>query len=110
VRKEIAMRFRLADHGEVFSTRPRGGVVLAQLEAGARGASTVEIDFEGVRSLSYSFADSFVGEAMQRARNGEYQFEIRLGKVPAQSRRVILSSLRNRGLDADPRDLFELAA
>lgn len=102
------MLFRLADHGEVFSTRARGQELLAQLEADANDATTVEITFEGVRSISYSFADAFLGEVMHRVQSGAYSFDLRLEDVPPQSRRVILSSLANRGIDIDPRDLFDL--
>jgi STAS-like domain of unknown function (DUF4325) len=92
------MRFRLADHGGVFSTRPRGTELLALLEREAKDASVVEIDFEDVRNVSYSFVDEFVGELAERASRRD-AFEIALANVPARMERIIASSLERRGVD-----------
>lgn len=104
------MYFRLADNGQAFSTRLRGEQLLADFEAKTTGASVVAIDFDGIRSLSYSFGDSFVGEAIERARTGRYGFNLRLEHVPPQSQRVIRESIANRGLDVAVEDLFELTS
>jgi hypothetical protein len=106
------MRFVIHERGTVFSTRPRGAALLAELhsEAEAEAANVVQVDFEGVESISYSFADEFVGTLMQRAESGEYGFDVVLEGVPTQHRSVILRSLRNRGLEPDADELFELAA
>jgi hypothetical protein len=103
------MRFRLHDRGTVFSTRPRGAALLAELQTEADMASVVEVDFSGIETISYSFADEFVGNLMQRAAAGQYGFEIVLEGVPMSLRSLILRSLRNRGLTPDPDELFELA-
>jgi hypothetical protein len=93
------MRFKLTDYGEVFSTRPRGAELLALLEEQARSASVVEIDFEGVKGVSYSFADEFVGELAERNSKRNAKFEIALAHVPRSAERVIFGSLERRGLD-----------
>lgn len=104
------MRFRLHDRGTVFSTRPRGAALLAELENEADTATVVEVDFGGVESISYSFADEFVGELVQRVDRGDYTFDVTLEDVAPQLRRIILRSLANRGLESDPGKLFELTA
>ena len=104
------MHFRLADNGQAFSTRLRGEQLLADFEAKTAGAATVAIDFEGIRSLSYSFGDSFVGEAIERAQSGRYGFSLSLQHVPLQSQRVIRESVSNRGLDVSVDELFEATA
>lgn len=94
------MRFRLKDYGEVFSTRSRGAELLAVLEEQAKAASVIEIDFDGVKGLSYSFADEFVGELAERVSgSGRSDIEIALAHVPERAERVILGSLERRGLD-----------
>lgn len=101
------MHFRLADNGQAFSTRLRGEQLLEDFEAQTAGAATVAIDFAGIRSLSYSFGDSFVGEAIERAQSGRYAFNLCLQHVPPQSQRVIRESISNRGLDVSAEKLFE---
>lgn len=104
------MRFRLAEHGRAFSTRPRGAALLGVLEGKAHGASEAIIDFEGVTSVSYSFADEFIGELMERADAGRYDFEPALENVAPALRRVIRRSLENRGVaHRDPFAELELA-
>lgn len=94
------MRFRLNDYGEVFSTRSRGAELLALLEEQAETASVIEIDFDGVKGLSYSFADEFVGELAQRVSGTDRPaVEIALAHVSERAERVILGSLERRGLD-----------
>jgi hypothetical protein len=116
VKPEIAegratpMRFRLSTYGRAFSTRPRGSELLAVLEAQASNAPIVDIDFDGVTSISYSFADEFVGVLMRRVADGEYEFQAHLEHVPAALRRVILRSLENRGLEVDAERLFSEVA
>ena len=92
------MRFRLTDYGEVFSTRPRGAELLALLEQQASAATVIEIDFDGVKSVSYSFADEFVGELAERA-SRDANYEVALAHVPQRAERVIFGSLERRGLD-----------
>lgn len=67
------MRYRIADYGTVFSTRDRGARVLVEvLEAyRARNNGEIIVDFEGVRSMTHSFADEFIGELLSMAKRGE---------------------------------------
>lgn len=91
------MRYRLADKGRVFSTRERGARVLADLEAefGRTHSEPVTIDFAGVVSISYSFADEFVGELNDRAAAGRLP-RPQLENVDPRLQRVIDRSLRTR--------------
>jgi anti-anti-sigma regulatory factor len=90
------MRYSLADHGLVFSTRDRGARMLADLQAKCDGARTVTIDFSDVRSVSYSFVDEFLGQLVQST-----AVSPALVNVPPMAARTIERSLRRRGLDPD---------
>lgn len=93
------MEYRLADYGLVFSTRERGARMLGDLLAKARGVplETVRIDFDGVRSASYSFIDEFIGELVQKAAASPPRC-INVSPVAA---RTIERSMRRRGLSVD---------
>jgi STAS-like domain of unknown function (DUF4325) len=71
--KGSAMHYRVADHGRVFSTRDRGSRVLADFVSvyERHDWSSIVLDFEGVRSMTPSFADEFVGELLVRSERGE---------------------------------------
>jgi hypothetical protein len=58
------LRFRVAEHGSVFSTRGRARDAREQLLTQLSGEQTIELDFDGVRSFSYSFADEFLGKLL----------------------------------------------
>lgn len=100
--QEAAMRYRLADHGLVFSTRDRGSRVLADLREKMGNAPDVQvqIDFAGIRSVSYSFVDEFVGELMQ-AIDAADAIVPAFVNVPASAVRTIERSLRRRGVDTE---------
>jgi hypothetical protein len=70
--------------------------MLADLREKARGVplETVVIDFNGVRSVSYSFVDEFIGELVQSAGTNAP----RCVNVSAGAARTIERSLRRRGL------------
>ncbi len=91
------MQYRLADQGLVFSTRDRGARVLADVRTkiGNAPMESVTIDFAGVRSVSYSFIDEFIGELMQSAAASAPK----LVNVPTSAARTIKRSLRRRGVD-----------
>lgn len=93
------MRYCLADHGLVFSTRDRGARILADLRERTAGASMVAIDFADVRSVSYSFVDEFIGQLTQDASASEPA--ARFVNVPPAAARTIERSLRRRGLDPE---------
>src|SRR5260221_5101774 len=54
-------RYVLGRHGQAFSTRARAQQIRAEIEQLAAGGRDVLIDFEGVRSVSYSFVDEVIG-------------------------------------------------
>jgi hypothetical protein len=93
------VEYRLASHGLVFSTRDRGKRVLADLREKSRGVplETVLIDFAGVRSVTYSFIDEFIGALAQTT---DRQVP-RCINVPPEAARTIERSLRRRGLGID---------
>lgn len=95
------MTFSLADHGSVFSTRPRGAALRAEALASTEDGEELRISFAGVKSVSYSFADEFLGPLLV----GE-QARASLEEVPPSLHRVILGALRRRGLQIKSRDLF----
>lgn len=90
------MEYRLANQGLVFSTRDRGARVLADLRKKTRGVAleSVRIDFGGVRSVSYSFIDEFIGELAQTSGAAAP----RCINVSPAAARTIERSLRRRGL------------
>ena len=93
------MEYRVADQGLVFSMRDRGARMLADLREKARNVplDDVRVDFEGVRSVSYSFIDEFIGELAQTAGTEAP----RCINVSPATARTIERSLRRRGIDID---------
>lgn len=89
------MERRLAEHGLVFSTRDRGKAMRAELLADLAPDKTVVIDFDGVRSASYSFLDEFVGVLAELLDPRRPE----LVNVPETISETIVRSLRRRGLD-----------
>jgi hypothetical protein len=68
--------YRLADMGRTFSTRPLGAKLREQLLEEAVNAAAVEVDFTEVLSVSYSFADEFVGSMRQQEIEGTLPFKL----------------------------------
>lgn len=97
------MTFRLADHGTVFSTRPRGAALRSEVLAEAESSENICLSFAGVRSVSYSFADEFVGAIASTGKT------VTFTDVSPPVRTVILGTLRRRGIKTPERDLFDLA-
>lgn len=55
------LTFRLAERGSSFATRETAGRIGAELSAAVKpDHSTVVLDFQGVRVVSYSFADEIM--------------------------------------------------
>lgn len=92
------MRLMLAEHGIVFSTRDRGRRMLEHFENAIVDADSVVIDLAGVRSISYSFADAFIGTLMTRSLAGELP-PAELANVSESASRSIKRSLDNREID-----------
>jgi hypothetical protein len=98
------MSFRLDQHGAVFSTRPRGRQLRqAALSDHAHGQE-LHISFEGVQSISYSFADEFLGPLMLSSDR------VVLEDVAPQLHRIIKSTLQRRNIRIADSDLFAVTA
>jgi hypothetical protein len=92
------MRIELASYGQVFSTRDRGARLLDEIEHELRGAESVVVDFRGVLSVSYSFADEFVGGLAERAQAGLAP-HVTVEHADGSIRDTIELSLRKRGVE-----------
>lgn len=91
------MTFRLADHGSVFSTRPMGAGLRKILLGSRDVGEEIEVSFEGVQSVSHSFADEFLGPLILSSD------EVRItGASPAVDR-IIQGVLRRRARMAKQR-------
>jgi hypothetical protein len=94
---EASARIRLGEHAQVFSTRARAEEIRGEIERAAR-ASSVLLDFEGVRSISFSFADELFGVLAERhAREASRVRPVAIG-LTAQVQRVLLGTLEARGV------------
>jgi STAS-like domain of unknown function (DUF4325) len=91
-------RYVLGRHGQAFSTRARAEQIRAEIEQLASGAGDVLIDFEGVRSVSYSFADELIGVFASRYEANHDSLRPVVIGLTAQAQRVLLGSLEQRGL------------
>jgi hypothetical protein len=101
---EEPMNFPLEQHGAVFSTRPKGRELRElALSEHARGEDLV-VSFAGIESVSYSFADEFLGPLLQ----GEDR--IVLEDVEPRVHRIIASVLRRRAITVDEAELFVVTA
>lgn len=98
------MTFLLADYGAVFSTRPLGAQLREKAQAGRPRGRSLSISFSGVQSISYSFADEFLGPLMLSADPPT------LVDVPVQLHRIILGALERRGLRLNESELFSICA
>jgi hypothetical protein len=100
-RSSASPRYVLGRHGQAFSTRARAEQIRVEIEQLATGASGVLIDFEGVRSVSYSFADELVGVFASRYDADHDRLRPVVIGLSAQAQRVLLGSLEQRGLSDD---------
>jgi hypothetical protein len=58
----MALTFQVNEFGRTFATRERGDALRRELLKLAEGHDVVVVDFDGVMSVSYSFADELVGK------------------------------------------------
>ena len=91
-------RYVLGRHGQAFSTRAKAEQIRAEIEQLAAGARDVLIDFEGVRSVSYSFADELIGVFASRFEADHNSLRPVVIGLTAQAQRVLIGSLEQRGL------------
>ncbi len=97
------MTFQLSHFGTVFSTRPLGERIRAEAIAQRDGDETLVISFADVRSISYSFADEFLGPIMAKG-------NVHLEDVAPALHPVILGALERRGVEVDADELFGVCA
>lgn len=96
------MRFAVRDHGVVLSTRPGGQRALRALLDRATTTEHVTIDFGGVESVSYSFADELVGALNDMALQGQVPFTYSVSHAAPVVQRRIDSSLDRRSRVLSP--------
>jgi hypothetical protein len=88
-------------HGQAFSTRARGEEIRAEIELVAEAAIDVTIDFAGVRSVSYSFADEEIGVIVsEHLAQADRPRPVVIG-LTAQAQRMLLGSLAQRGVSEE---------
>jgi hypothetical protein len=97
------MTFQLASYGAVFSTRPLGAKLRDQALSERHGGDVLTISFAGVQSVSYSFADEFLGPIMVEGKAN-------LTDVPEQLQGIILGALERRGMTVDESEIFSICA
>jgi hypothetical protein len=94
-------RYLLVRHGHAFSTRARGEQIRGEIEQTAATAAEVTIDFAGVRSVSYSFADEAIGVIVSdHLAQASRPRPVVIG-LTAQAQRVLLGSLAQRGVSEE---------
>lgn len=100
-RSSASPRYVLGRHGQAFSTRARAEEIRAEIEQFAAGGCDVLIDFEGVRSVSYSFADELIGVFASRYDADHDALRPVVIGLTAQAQRVLLGSLEQRGVSGE---------
>ncbi len=94
-------KYCLSDLGSTFSTRPRGVELRNDLIQQAGAEALVEVDFGGVLSISYSFADEFAAVLVQRSADGSLPFAVDLIGASNEVARVIERAITKRRSLAD---------
>lgn len=97
-RSSASPRYVLGCHGKAFSTRARAEQIRAEIEQLAADGRDVLIDFEGVGSVSYSFADELIGVFASRYEADHDALRPVVIGLTAQAQRVLIGSLEQRGL------------
>jgi STAS-like domain of unknown function (DUF4325) len=92
----MPFRFCLSDFGSTFSTRPRGIELRDTLVQKAGHEVEVEVDLEGVLSVSYSFADEFAAGLVQGSTDGSIPFAVHLIGASSEVERVIDRAIAHR--------------
>lgn len=90
--------YGLAEQATTLATRPFARELRADLLAKAADRAAVELDFEGVRSTSHSFADEFVARLAEDSKTGSVGFEVHVIGASPEVARVLQGALDRRGL------------
>lgn len=89
--------YHLLAFGPVFSSRSRGTRVRAPLEALLEQHDELTIDFDGVVSFNYSFADEFLGRLATNLQ-GCSRPRLRVTGTTAAGARTLRACLARRGV------------
>jgi hypothetical protein len=92
------MDFQLADHGQVFSTRPKARELREALEQQLSADDELAISFDSVARVSQSFSDEFLGGLLSNL--GPERIAID-GSIAPSVERVLTRALRHRGFAVD---------
>jgi hypothetical protein len=98
------MTFRLDQHGAVFSTRPKGRQLRQEALSSHSPGQELHVSFDGVQSISYSFADEFLGPLLLGPDR------VVLEDVPPHLHRIIKSTMQRRNIRIDDSELFAVTA
>lgn len=90
--------YGLAEQATTLATRPFARELRDDLLSKAADQETVELDFEGVRSVSHSFADEFVARLAEDSKAGVVGFEVHATGLSPEVARVLQAALDRRGL------------
>lgn len=90
--------YGLSKQATTLATRPFARELRADLLAKISDPGAVELDFEGVRSVSHSFADEFVARLAEESKVGSVEFDVHVTGASSEVSRVLQGALDRRGL------------
>lgn len=88
--------YDLSEHGHTLATRPFARELRESLLGQAAGQNVIELNFDGVKSVSHSFADEFVCQIAEDSKNGQVAAEIAISGTSPEVERVITAALARR--------------
>lgn len=94
----MSYSYELLEHGKTFATRPFAKKLRADLLGKVAGEKVVELNFNGVRGTSHSFADEFVARLAEDSKTGAVSFEVIVSGTSDEVGRVISGALNRRGI------------
>jgi hypothetical protein len=86
---------KLAERGDALATRPRAAALRAEVEQEVAAGEVVGLNFDGVRAVSYSFADELVGALAELALGSGGH--IRIEGATENVERTLLAAAERRG-------------
>lgn len=97
----MAYRFVAREHGATFATRGRGAELRERILEASDAGSPVIFDFDGVLTVSASFADEFLGKIAVDAESRKSLREIEVRNASEKVNDVIDRVLERRRFIAD---------
>lgn len=98
------MSFHLHQYGAVFSTRPKGRELRLAALSEHESGQELHVSFDGVQSISYSFADEFLGPLLLGPDR------VVLEDVAPHLHRIIKSTMSRRSILLRDSELFAVTA